>query len=183
VEDIEPRKYVGVDLVPPSPITYGRLAPRTIRKDRIRGVDVYVLGGETGGVLSTEVDVYHVATRTWSRGPSLPAPVEDAGSAVAHHTIYVIGGDNGSTPVSNVVALTAPAPPANPRPTSTPTKTPIATPTNTPQPTATATATPLPTATTPPKPKSCPKHAGKKGSKCVCKKGYKMKHGKCVRKP
>lgn len=49
--------------------------------------------------------------------------------------------------------------------------------------TAAATATPQPTATKTVKPIiKCPKNSKKKGSKCTCKTGYKMKKGKCVKK-
>ncbi len=192
-EDRSGRKYVSVadvsSLLKLSDDS-SHVVAHTFQKDRIRGVDIYVMGGETGGILSTAVDVFHVATKTWSTGPPLPAPVEDAGSAVSNGTLYLFGGDNGTQPVSNVLSYAAPAPPAKPKPTPTATPTvslakPSAMPTATTVPTSTPTATPPPTATpttVPKKALTCPKHASKKGKKCACKKGYVMKKGKCVKK-
>jgi|SRR5947209_618811 len=55
---------------------------------------------------------------------------------------------------------------------------PADTPTPTPTDTPTATVTPTPTPSTVAK-KSCPRYASRKHGSCVCKKGYRMVHGKC----
>jgi len=57
-----------------------------------RGGAIYVLGGFDGTLnIVDAVQIYDVATCTWSDGPSLPAPMHHANAAVVGDTIYVLG--------------------------------------------------------------------------------------------
>lgn len=105
--------------------------------------DLYVMGGETNGAVSSAVSVYHLATRSWDTGPSLPNPTEDATTATANGVVYLIGGDNGTRPSSAILGYNAPSPPGPIPNPPTPTAAPSATATNTPAPPPTNTPVPL----------------------------------------
>lgn len=53
---------------------------------------LYVLGGFNGRLgITGEVQVFDLASCTWSAGPALPAPLHHANAAVVGDTLYVLG--------------------------------------------------------------------------------------------
>ena len=58
---------------------------------------IYALGGRRGAIMRN-VDVYDIATDTWSPGPPLPAPTSGMAAALlGDGRIHVIGGENPKT--------------------------------------------------------------------------------------
>lgn len=56
------------------------------------GLDVYTIGGETGGEVENSVAVYDTQERQWNRQASKITAVADATAAVLAGEIYVVGG-------------------------------------------------------------------------------------------
>ena len=51
---------------------------------------LFIAGGDIGG--STWLDIYDLATQSWSHGPEMPAPVGGAGTVQAGPYLYMVGG-------------------------------------------------------------------------------------------
>jgi len=64
----------------------------------VLGGQVYVVGGATGGTISSvtgviaDTQIYDPAANTWSTGVSLPTPLCDGAAAVVNGVLYVMGG-------------------------------------------------------------------------------------------
>ena len=59
---------------------------------------LYVAGGFVGGTsITSTLQIYDIASNTWTFGPSMPASVEAAAGATLNGKFYVIGGDDYST--------------------------------------------------------------------------------------
>ena len=76
----------------------------------VLGGKIYVIGGfEDESAPQTRVQVFDLASKTWSEGVPLPEPVHHSGAAVANGRIYVVGGfDNvfpKREPIARVVAF------------------------------------------------------------------------------
>ena len=59
------------------------------------GDSVWLIGGRIGthpGKVSDQVWIFHIPTRTWSKGPSLPKPFAGGGAALLGNKIHVVGG-------------------------------------------------------------------------------------------
>lgn len=109
---------------------------------------VYAGGAGPTGVRS-DVSIYNWWDDTYSAGPPLPGPREAAGSTMDFNgTVYMIGGDDGSTVYNTVLAYTAPSITIDLSTVLSPTTTPLPASTNTSIP-ATATSTPVPPTVTP----------------------------------
>jgi len=71
--------------------------PRDHMAAVVVGGKIYAIGGRHSGVLRN-VDVYDIATDTWSQGPPLPGPTSGmAAGLLADGKIHVIGGEDPST--------------------------------------------------------------------------------------
>ncbi len=68
------------------------------------GGKVFVAGGcsscNSPYVVTSTLQIYDIATGTWTFGASLPAPVEAAAGAALNGKFYVIGGDDGTAAVT-----------------------------------------------------------------------------------
>jgi N-acetylneuraminic acid mutarotase len=65
------------------------------------GVRIYVAGG--GGPApraAGRTQIFNTVSRTWSLGPPMPSGVDNTSGVIANGTLYVMGGYDGSTPVS-----------------------------------------------------------------------------------
>jgi len=65
------------------------------------GTRIYVAGG--GGPAPRapgRTQIFNTVTRTWSLGPAMPSGVDNTSGAIANGMLYVMGGYDGSTPVS-----------------------------------------------------------------------------------
>jgi len=76
-------------------------APMPTPRDHLAAVlvqnKIYAIGGRHGGILRN-VDIYDIATDTWSQGPSLPRPMSAmAAGLLADGRIHVIGGEDPRT--------------------------------------------------------------------------------------
>jgi N-acetylneuraminic acid mutarotase len=67
------------------------------------GGKIYVFGGCRGGSsFSNEVDIYDVATNTWTTGSPMPTPrAAFYRVGIVNDNVYVIGGWNGGGPLPN----------------------------------------------------------------------------------
>ena len=82
---------------PSSPLEHKRTGCSlvTVRHpDKTQEPTIVVLGGREGRSAVTCVDVWHVETKRWSKGPSMPEARTYLTSVVAGDHIYVIGGIN-----------------------------------------------------------------------------------------
>lgn len=76
-------------------------APMPTPRDHLAAVlvqnKIYAIGGRHRGILRN-VDVYDIATDTWSQGPSLPRPMSAmAAGLLADGRIHVVGGEDPGT--------------------------------------------------------------------------------------
>ncbi|XP_053610720.1 ring canal kelch homolog isoform X2 [Plodia interpunctella] len=69
------------------------------------GAKVYAVGGFNGTLRVRSVDIYDVATDSWSPGPPLCARRSTLGVAAIGDTIYAVGGFDGATGLSSAEAL------------------------------------------------------------------------------
>jgi hypothetical protein len=65
------------------------------------GVDgkIYVIAGYTNGATGAGVQMYDVATQTWTTRAAMPQPDADLVAVRIGPLIYAIGGDYGTTKV------------------------------------------------------------------------------------
>jgi hypothetical protein len=79
------------DVAPP-PVAVGEYAMAA------DGGKVYIAGGNLGGTgnsaITTTLQIYDIASNTWSFGTSMPGRVEGAAGAILNGKFYVVGGDN-----------------------------------------------------------------------------------------
>src|SRR6202158_245299 len=65
------------------------------------GVRIYVAGGGGPGPRTPgRTQIFNTVGRTWSMGPPMPSGVDNTSGAMAKGMLYVMGGYDGSTPVS-----------------------------------------------------------------------------------
>ena len=66
---------------------------------------VMIVGGFSGRVFLTTVEVYNPSSNTWQRGPSLKAPRSGMGIAALDRVVYVAGGNRGTGRLRSVERL------------------------------------------------------------------------------
>ena len=76
----------------PAGISYGAAAAT---QDYLAPTRVYLVGGYSSSVLSSETQVYYPSNNTWTTGLSLTSPRAYLGLAVVNDVLYAIGGYDG----------------------------------------------------------------------------------------
>jgi parallel beta-helix repeat protein len=73
-----------------------------LRGQSVVGQSIYAVGGWNGSILDS-VEIYDVASATWTAGQSLPQPREDGAIQVVDDKLYIIGGDCGGPACATVL--------------------------------------------------------------------------------
>ena len=92
-----------------SPMNWERIAPMGSGRGDAGAVvvdgKVMVVGGFSGRVFLSSVEVYNPSSNTWQRGPSLKAPRSGMGIAALDRVVYVAGGNRGTGRLRSVERL------------------------------------------------------------------------------
>ena len=92
-----------------SPMNWERIAPMGSGRGDAGAVvidgKVMVVGGFSGRVFLSSVELYNPSSNTWQRGPSLKAPRSGMGIAALDRVVYVAGGNRGTGRLRSVERL------------------------------------------------------------------------------